>query len=77
MAQIKVEKALPMKVEKGQKVTIYKNTTNIYVAIVAGMEIGVAYECNCDKENIKFPSCMEGIVEEDSTTNNFTVLVQL
>ena len=44
--------------EKGDTVTLYKNTKGLYVAILNGLEVGLASELETDTEE-ELPSCID------------------
>ena len=49
---------------KGEKITLYKNTKGLYVAILRGVEVGIVKGVESEKEPILMP-CMEGIIEKN------------
>lgn len=44
--------------KKGDTVTLYKNTNGLYVAILNGVEVGLASELEADTEE-ELPSCID------------------
>ena len=72
---ITIKTPMELTVVAGQTITLYKNTKGLYVAILNGIEVGLAAEVQSDVEIAELPSCMEGTVEADTTGTSFTVLV--
>lgn len=57
----------PVKISgyQGETVTLYKNTKGLYIAILKGVEVGLASELESDID-IELPSCIDCVV-----TNSF------
>lgn len=51
----------PIKItgKKGDTVTLYRNTRGLYVAILNGVEVGLASELETDTETDELPSCID------------------
>ena len=45
--------------KKGDTVTLYRNTKGLYVAILNGVEVGLANELEADNEEDELPSCID------------------
>lgn len=50
---------------KDDKLTFYKNPSNLYVAILNGMEVGLAKEIETDKTNYVLESSFNAKVLDD------------
>lgn len=50
--------------KKGNNVTLYKNNKGLYIAILNGVEVGIAKEVESDSI-IKLPNCIDCTIEED------------
>ena len=51
--------------QKDDKLTFYKNPSNLYVAILNGMEVGLAKEIETDKTNYVLESSFNAKVLDD------------
>lgn len=62
----------PLKISgrKGDIVTLYRNTKGLYVAILNGVEVGLASELETEIEVDKLPSCIDCEVYR-SFTNHY------
>jgi hypothetical protein len=65
MAKIKILSPLPLTGRKGERVTLYKNTKGLYVAILNGVEVGVAKEVETEGDEVRLPSCMDASILKD------------
>ena len=57
---MKLQILCPVKIsgKKGDTVTLYRNTKGLYVAILNGVEVGLASELESDTED-ELPSCID------------------
>lgn len=65
MMKIKVICPKAISGHKDDKLTFYKNPSNLYVAILNGMEVGLAKEIETDKTNYVLESSFNAKVLDD------------
>lgn len=65
MMKIKVICPEAISGHKDDKLTFYKNPSNLYVAILNGMEVGLAKEIETDKTNYVLESSFNAKVLDD------------
>lgn len=65
MMKIKVICPEAISGQKDDKLTFYKNPSNLYVAILNGMEVGLAKEIETDKTNYVLESSFNAKVLDD------------